>query len=342
MKRHRLIAFCVFSILMLMLSVAGSGFVFSQSVEDAFKEFSRGYANEFLQTEEQMLKRNEYIQAINQIRADSHQAHSENMMKLIEERMNTLGPNPTVEERLKNAREVGREANFDNEYALAPKVAEKEREIFPDALEKQKRQFQLREGITRRLESFGDPQDILLLLESGHPMNNSFAQPDFLELTPEQRDLIKAIRKESFLKREHIRIKSQEEQPEKEKEFMQLFGSFSTAKTFEEQQEIHRKMLESQVDMLKDYFPELKKILIQERENYMRVLTDAQKAKIKAVMDDMPDYMKNLFAAIDKQGGGLSILHNWQPGMGVPDYPNPNRELPRERTNTGGGRAFGE
>jgi len=39
-------------------------------------------------------------------------------------------------------------------------------------------------------------------------------------------------------------------------------------------------------------------------------------------------------------GGGLSILHNWQSGMGVPDYPNPNREAPRERTNTGGGRAF--
>ena len=331
MKRPRLIAFCV-----LLMFVAGSGFVFSQSIDDAFKEFSQGYANEFLQTEEQIIKRNEYYQAINQLRAESHQAFSENMNKLLEERMNTLGPNSTVEERVRIVREVGKEASFDNEYALAPKVTEKEREIFPDALEKQKRQFQLREGITKRLESFGDPQDILLLLESGHPVNNSFAQPDFLELTPEQRDLIRAIRKESFLKREHIRIKSQAEQPEKEKEFMQLFGLFSTAKTFEEQQEIHRKMQEIEADMLKNYIPELKAILIQERESYLRVLTDAQKAKIVAVMDDMPDYMRNLFAAIDKQGGGLSILHNWQPGMGVPDGSNPNREAPRERTNTPG------
>jgi len=26
--------------------------------------------------------------------------------------------------------------------------------------------------------------------------------------------------------------------------------------------------------------------------------------------------------------------------MGVPVYPNPNHEAPRQRTNTGGGRAF--
>ena len=77
--------------------------------------------------------------------------------------------------------------------------------------------------------------------------------------------------------------------------------------------------------------PQLKEILRKDHENIMRVLTDAQKAKIKAVMDDMPDYMKNLFAAIDKQGGGLSILNNWQPGMGVPGV-NPNREATRERT----------
>jgi hypothetical protein len=55
-------------------------------------------------------------------------------------------------------------------------------------------------------------------------------------------------------------------------------------------------------------------------------------------MDDMPEYMKNLFAAIDRQGGGVSILHNWQPGMGVPDFPNPNREAVRERPR--GERAF--
>ena len=122
---------------------------------------------------------------------------------------------------------------------------------------------------------------------------------------------------------------------------MQLMTkSYVAAVAGEKHSEIDLKVRELELDILKDDLPELKAALIEGRESYMRVLTDAQKAKIKAVMDDMPDYMRNLFAAIDKQGGGLSILHNWQPGMGVPDYPNPNREAPRERPRSDGGRAF--
>jgi hypothetical protein len=51
-------------------------------------------------------------------------------------------------------------------------------------------------------------------------------------------------------------------------------------------------------------------------------------------------FLKQKRVVNDKQGGGLSILQNWQPGMGVPDDPNPNREAPRERPRSDGGRAF--
>jgi len=166
----------------------------------------------------------------------------------------------------------------------------------------------------------------------------SLAQPDFLDLTPEQRDSIKAIQKEMNMKIFCIRIKSGSEQQEKVNEIARL-QAYSRTLTDEEQDEIKRQVQKMEVDLIKDYVPQLKAIFLEGRESYMRVLTDAQKAKIKAVMDDMPDYMRNLFAAIDKQGGGLSILHNWQPGMGVPGV-NPNREAPRERPRSDGGRAF--
>jgi hypothetical protein len=62
----------------------------------------------------------------------------------------------------------------------------------------------------------------------------------------------------------------------------------------------------------------------------MRALTDAQRAKIKAVMADMPDYVKNLLAKVGKENGALSGLESWVPGMSTPGV-NPNREAPRQR-----------
>ena len=62
MKRSRLIAFCVFWMLVLMLSVAGSGFVFSQELRDARITFDHGDLDEFGQTEEQKRKQMEFFQ----------------------------------------------------------------------------------------------------------------------------------------------------------------------------------------------------------------------------------------------------------------------------------------
>ena len=348
MQRPRLIAFCVLSMSILMLSVAGSGFVFSQEIEDTYIKFFVGYNDEFYHSEELEQKRREYSQLANQLHFESTQTMAENIGKLSMERLNAYmkrisasGATPTVEEQSQIMAGVHAEAHFDNEYTLCNQLAEIEKEMFPDTQERQQRIFQLQDGIARRLESFDNPRD-MFTLTNGIMLGHKFAHPDFLELTPEQKDLIKEIQKETFLKTSLISAKARSEQPEKQDEISQLMQKLVTRQTDEEPNAILRKIHEIQAEAIKDYIPELKAALIEGRESYMRVLTDAQKAKIKSVMDDMPDYMKNLFAAIDKQGGGLSILHNWQPGMGVPDYPNPNREAPRQRTNTGGGRAFGE
>ena len=339
MKRPRLIAFCALSISMLMLSVAGSGFVFSQELEDAYKNFFQSYNDEFYQqTGDQMplMIQNDYVQFINRIRVENIDTMQRNIGKYLEERKNALGRSLTMNENM----EITQEGWWESEYDLHQQFAEKEKEMFPDAQERQQRQFQLHDGIMKRVESFGDPADIYSLIQiENNSTVRSLAQPDFLDLTPEQRDLIKQLQKEMNMKIFRIRIHSGREQQEKVNEVARL-QTYSKTLADDEKDEIERKVQEIKVDIIKDYVPQLKAIFREGRESYMRVLTDVQKAKIKAVMDDMPDYMKNLFAAIDKQGGGLSILHNWQPGMGVPDYPNPNREAPRERTNTGGGRAF--
>jgi len=110
----------------------------------------------------------------------------------------------------------------------------------------------------------------------------------------------------------------------------ELVRESMNAKTDEEREAIAKKFQEHNKDMYREIGPELKRILIKGREDFYRVLTDAQKAKIKAVMADMPDYMKKMLDDMDKGGGALSGLESWGPGMGVPGV-NPNREAPRSR-----------
>ena len=307
MKRPRLIAFCVFSMLMLMLSVAGSGFVLSQELDDIHLNFFLGYHEEFYNTEEQNQKRHEYTQFADQLRVGSAQTTAENSAKLVMERMNALvGTTPAVEEQIQIINGAHAEANFDNEYALQQKLAEIEKEMFPDAKERQQRQFQLRESITRRLESFDNPGDMDTLLNTTTVWDHKFVQPDFLELTPEQKDLIKEIQKETFLKTSLISAKAGLEQPDKQNEISQLFQKLYTGQTDEVPNAILRKIQEINAEIIKDYVPELKAVLIEGRESYMRVLTDAQKAKIKTVMADLPDYIMNMLADMDKGGDRLS------------------------------------
>jgi len=323
------------------LMFACSGVVVSQELQDVYIEFLQSYHNEFASSPEQSQTQEKYLESYTQHSSDVHQKISEQVQKLL----NDLGPSSPMEEREKKVNEIIIRENF----ALRKQLAEKAREIFPDEQYRkmQQRQFQMRESLMRRTESFNDHENLLGL---GSIEYLSFivgdGQPDFLELTPEQRDLITRQQKDMTFE-----IRTLNNQT--------LMGLNNTTNEFAEQHEEIRRLQEKyqqmppemrdseegeaiykqiqkirkkiQTEMLKKIAPQVKKILLKSHEDYLRVLTDAQKAKIKAVMDDMPDYMKNLFAEIDRQGGGLSILHSWQPGMGVPDMPNPNRETPRER-----------
>ena len=335
MNRLCLIVFCVFPAF-----IVGSEFGWSQDVFDVLNEFSRMYSNEFSSSQGQTQKWKEYHQLFGQLTLsdESIKTRSERVGKRFLERLETYATRPPEDEIEKILLEVKVDNSVDYDFEVQTLLADKMKELFPDSQKIQQRQFQVFEGIMRRLESLGSPDDILYTLRlMDNPPAFVNTLPDFLELTPEQIELIKTQQKETVLKARLLR--EENEQPEKIKEIYLWIEKSHKAKTPEEFREISQKLKEINRETAKGIAPQLNEILIQGRENFMRVLTDAQKAKIEAVMADMPDYMKNLFAAIDKQGGGLSILNNWQPGMGVPSVPNPNREAPRERSGSGG-RAF--
>jgi len=248
MKRPRLIAFCV--LLMLMLFVAGSGFVFSQELDNVFNQFAQGYRDEFYSTDELNQKRIEYLLLTGKLRVENVPTLTANINEYTVERMKALGANYTAEESMQIMHDAHAEAFFENEYDLHQKYAEKEKEIFPDIQERQQRQFQLRESITKRLESFGSSQDIYSLVVKIRSLDHKYAQPDFLELTQEQKDLIKGIQKETALKISRIRDKSRSEQPEKLSEISQLVQRLNAMQAGEERNEITRKLLEIEVDMI--------------------------------------------------------------------------------------------
>jgi len=313
------------------LMFACSGVVVSQEIQNVFNEFHQGYENEFFSTPEQIQNHTEYAEATHQL----YMASLEKEPEIIQKRLNDLGPNPSQEEITK----ISDEAWADSRIALQKSLVENTRKTFPDEQYQriQQRRFQMRESVMRRLESFNDHEEsqyLMFLSPAADVLGHS--QPDFLDLTPEQRELITRQQKDTainmqVLMRDTVK-KGIVEKSEELQQLTKLLGEIPIEKRGEaETQEIMKQIKRIQTDITKNAFPELKKILLKSREDYMRVLTDAQKAKIDAVMDDMPDYMKNLFAEIDRQGGGLSILQLWQPGMGVPDMPNPNREAPRER-----------
>ena len=204
------------------------------------------------------------------------------------------------------------------------------------------RLFQLKEGLLDRLGTT-DSMEATQAAFSFDIMQLMGGQPDFLELHPEQQELITKQQKETTLEAmtlvQGATIKMITAHPEKLAEIQQLAKEFGEAQTDEEREKIAKQVQDFQVVMMKDIAPELKAIFLKGREDFYRVLTDAQKAKIKAVMADMPDYMKKLLAEVDKEGGALSGLNSWVPGTGAPGV-NPNREAPRQRSGSTGGRTF--
>jgi len=317
-------AFCV----LLMMMCVGSGVVWGQALDDALENFLQGFQNEFFQSQGQDQKMLEYLQFAQQLTNDNARTYQAR----VKERVDALGANSTADDE----RRIRITISVNDNYAIQKLLTDKGKELFTDAPKMQQRLFQMKESVMQRLESLSDIDDIKYVSNRSDGPDILEPFPDFLELTPEQIELIKEQQIETSLKLALLRTIPASEQSEQSRKMAELEKKRMTdVSSSEEWNEISRQMSKILMDRVKENSPQMKKVLIEGRESYMRVLTDAQKAKIKAVMADMPDYMKNLFAAIDREGGGLSILHNWQPGMGVPGV-NPNREAPRQRTNTGG------
>ena len=239
----------------------------------------------------------------------------------------------------------GMELTMDEMVALQPKIKEKSSEFFSEE-QQQKihlRMFQMKQGLMERLDSSDSPEIVqgafgteMLQLMGG--------QPDFLELTPEQKELILKQQKETSIESMLVMLQASAkmltENPERLQEIQRLAQELQEAESDEEREKIALKMQTLNGDVMKEVGPQLKKFLREGHENFMRTLTDAQRAKIKAVMADMPDYLKKRFDDFDKNGGALPGLDSWVPGMGAPGgMTNPNREATRQRS---GGRTFPE
>jgi len=235
------------------------------------------------------------------------------LMAAAMERMKDTSSPPTQEEMLKLSNDIVMDGFIGMQKPLNEKATEL---LSEDGRQKiHKRLFQIKTSLMERLETSDNPE--AAKLASGFDMMQLMGgYPDFLELSPEQRELLIQQQKETSSKTMMLVAQEARRQAEAEQKA-------------------------EPEDVVKAVAPEMKKLLIKGHEDFMRVLTDAQKAKIKAVMAETPDYIKSLLAEVDKGGDMSNVLNSWVPGMGVPGT-NPNREAPRQRTNTGGGRAFGE
>jgi len=322
MKRFLRIVTCVF------LMFVGYGFAFSQIGGEPGKEFNRAMYQELQKSEDEMMQFELSLRPLLEDMDKSVQA------KIEAANVDDTSTSMTPEEMLKLELVI----NLDEMIGMQKPINDKMSDFFSEE-GRQKlhlRLFQLRTGLMERMGAT-DGQEVVQMVSDLDRIPLLFGQPDFLELSPEQRELIAKQQKDTYLEAMLLQLQTIEKvvTTEKMAEIQQLAEELQKAETDEEREEITKKFHVANDDLVKDIFkaiaPELKTIFIKGHEDYMRVLTDAQKAKIKAVMNDMPDYMKNLFVEIDRQGGGLSILQLWQPGMGVPDVPNPNREAPRER-----------
>ena len=312
---------------MLLMLACCSGIVFSQIFDESGKEFNRALYQELQKSEDEMMQFELSLRPLLEDMDKNIQAKIE--AANIDETSSSMTP----EEMLKL--ELG--INMDEMIGIQKPINDKMSDFFSEEGRQKMhlRLFQLKTGLMERLEAT-DGQEVVQMVSDLDHFSLLFGQPDFLELSPEQRELITKQHKDTALEAMALTAQATERAftAERRAEFQQIEGELQKAETDEEREEITKKILATNSDLLKDIFkaiaPELKAIFIKGHEDFMRVLTDAQKAKIKAVMADMPDYLKNFLAEVDKGGDALSGLESWVPGMGAPGV-NPNREAPRQR-----------
>ena len=315
--------------LLILMIACCSGVVFSQISGNPSREFNQAFYNELQTSEDEMVK---FTQTSLQTLMEGMQKNVQSKVPAaVMERMKDTSTPMSPEEGMK----IGMGVAIDELIGLQKPINDKASEFFSEEGRQKMhlRFFQVKTGLMDRLGEIDD-QEAIQTAFGIDMMQLMGGQPDFLELSPEQRELITKQQKETSV--EALALVTQATakmitaNPEKLAEIQRLVGEMQNAETDVEQERIAKELQAVNGDIFKEIAPELKAILIKGHENFMRVLTDAQKAKIKAVMADMPDYVKNLLAEVGKGGNALSGLDSWVPGMGVPGV-NPNREAPRQR-----------
>ena len=314
--------------LTLLMIACGSGGVFSQITGISEKDLIQAFFKEMQTSEDEM---RQFGESLRPLFEDIQQNAQAKAMEAMMERMQDASNPMTPEEGMK----LGMNIVMDGIVEMQKPINDKAVEFFSEEIRHamHTRVFQLNMGIMERLAATDD--EIAIHTASGFAMMQlMIGQPDFLELSPEQRELITNQQKDTSIESMSLStqatMKMMTENPERLAEIQQLSRDLENAEDGGERDEIAQKLFALTRDMRKDIVPDLKRIALKSHEDFMRVLTDAQKAKIKAVMADMPDYIKTLLAEIDKGNDVSSVLNSWVPGMGAPGT-NPNREAPRER-----------
>ena len=297
--------------LTLLMIACTSRIVFSQPSEEirqAFFQDMQKSGDEIRQLSESIMP----------LFADMAKNMQPKVMAAITERMKDTSTPPTEEEMIK----LGQDIAVDGFIEMRKPLNEKATEFLSEEGRQKMhlRAFQAKMGLMERLEATDNPDAIEMAMQF-HFTQLMCGYPDFLELSPEQRELVTQQQKETQIELQMLQLQVAKR---RQAEAMQK------AETDEERERISRTLESNSDDVIKASAPEMKKLLIKGHEEFMRVLTDAQKAKIKTVMADLPDYIKNMLADMDKGGDMSNVLNSWVPGMGAPGV-NPNREAPRER-----------
>ena len=194
----------------------------------------------------------------------------------------------------------------------------------------QLRNFQMTHGIMNGIEQTDDAAVIAAASQFG-TMQLVQGHPDFLELTPAQKEELKTIAMDNAVDvgklTQESTMKFMQEKPEKLKELTEAVQKMMETDSVEEQQEIAKGMQSLVAEMYGDKIPELKQLIVTNNKKYMAVMTDAQKAKIQKIMEDVPDYIWKTFPQNrDKDRPWRPGLDSWMPGMGVPGSASSTRE----------------
>lgn len=200
----------------------------------------------------------------------------------------------------------------------------------------QLRMFQAMRSVRDNAMKSNDPADTIIA--QGIPQAELMkGRPDFLNLTDKQQQEIQEIQKETF---KSIQMTTQKYaqlnmNPDRQKIIMGLEKKMQDAKTDEERQEIGQKLRTIHIELLKDAVPEFKRLLKEGRDKFDAVLTDAQRAKIEEVMDQVPEYLwQQLPQNQGKDRPWRPGLNSWMPGMGAPEGTDDIREArpePKEK-----------